>query len=109
LESRGVEVINAKNALEGALTIREFDGSIIRYDGFVVLDVVWLTRILKPLFSHKESKKFDGSVAIGDSSATRITLHDGSVICSWAKLKSEGILEPRLAHAFWPDGLSEHV
>lgn len=88
---------------------REFDGSLIRYDGFVVLDVVWLTIILKPLFSHKESRKFDGSVDIGGTHDTCITLRDGSEIRSWVKLKSEGILEPRLARAFWPNGLWEHV
>ncbi|CAN0443236.1 unnamed protein product, partial [Ectocarpus fasciculatus] len=37
-----IAVTNAKNALEGALSIREYDGSLIRHETFVFLDVVWL-------------------------------------------------------------------
>ncbi|CAM9835410.1 unnamed protein product [Ectocarpus sp. 6 AP-2014] len=109
LERRGVTVTNAKNALEGALSIREFDGSLIRHEKFIFLDVVWLARILKPLLNHKDQETFDGLVSLGDTGDARITLDDPSDIASWGRLKSQGVLEPRLAYAIWPNGLSEYV
>ncbi|CAM9921826.1 unnamed protein product [Ectocarpus fasciculatus] len=109
LERRGTTVTNAKNALEGALSIREFDGSLVRHEKFVFLDVVWLARILKPLLNHKDQETFDGRVNLGDTGDARITLDDSSDIASWDRLKKEGVLEPRLAYAMWPDGLSEYV
>ncbi|CAN0148410.1 unnamed protein product [Ectocarpus sp. 6 AP-2014] len=109
LERRGITVTNMMNALEGALSIREFDGSLVRHEKFVFLDVVWLSRILKPLLNHKDQRAFDGRVNLGDTGDTRITLHDQSDIASWSRLKNEGVLEPRLANAMWPDGLSKYV
>ncbi|CAN0527039.1 unnamed protein product, partial [Ectocarpus sp. 8 AP-2014] len=109
LERRGITVTNTMNALEGALSIREFDGSLVRHEKFVFLDVVWLSRILKPLLNHKDQRTFDGRVNLGDTGDTRITLHDQSDIDSWDRLKNEGVLEPRLANAMWPDGLSKYV
>ncbi|CAN0125253.1 unnamed protein product, partial [Ectocarpus sp. 12 AP-2014] len=47
LGKRGTTVINAENTLEGALSIRAFDGSLVCNEKFVFLDVVWLTIILK--------------------------------------------------------------
>ncbi|CAM9776838.1 unnamed protein product, partial [Ectocarpus sp. 12 AP-2014] len=38
LERRGITVTNTMNALEGALSIREFDGSLVRHEKFVFLD-----------------------------------------------------------------------
>lgn len=76
---------------------------------FVFLDVVWLARILKPLLNHKDEENFDGFVNIGDTGDARITLEAPSDIASWHRLKSEGILEPRLARVIWPVGLSEYV
>lgn len=46
---------------------------------------------------------------LGDTSDTQITLDDPGDIASWGRLKGEGILEPRLAKAMWPAGLSEYV
>ncbi|CAB1106422.1 unnamed protein product [Ectocarpus sp. CCAP 1310/34] len=109
LERRGITVTNAKNALEGSLSVREFDGSLVRHEKFVFLDVVWLARILKPLLNHKDQETFDGRVNLGDTGDTPITLDDPSDIKSWDRLKKEGVLEPRLAYAMWPDGLSEYV
>ncbi|CAN0218727.1 unnamed protein product, partial [Scytosiphon promiscuus] len=108
LDRRGITVTNAKNALEGALSIREFDGSIVRYKKYIFLDVVWLTRILKPLLNHKEEEDY-GVVHLGDAGDTCITLENEDDIASWGRLKSEGILEPRLARAMWPAGLSDYV
>ncbi|CAM9520201.1 unnamed protein product [Ectocarpus sp. 12 AP-2014] len=76
---------------------------------FVFLDVVWLARILKPMLNHKDEETFDGFVNLGDTGDTHITLEDPPDIASWWRLKNEGILEPRLADAMWPDGLSEYV
>ncbi|CAM9442278.1 unnamed protein product [Ectocarpus sp. 13 AM-2016] len=109
LARREITVTNAKNALEGALSIREFDGSLVRHETFVFLDVVWLARILKPLLNHKDEETFDGLVNLGDTGDTRVTLEDPLDMVSWFRLKNEGVLEPRLACALWPDGLSEHV
>ncbi|CAM9712409.1 unnamed protein product [Ectocarpus fasciculatus] len=109
LAKGGIAITNAKNALEGALSIREFDGSLVRHETFVFLDVVWLARILKPLLNHKDEETFDGFVNLGDTGDTKITLEGPSDIASWERLKSEGVLEPRLADAMWPNGLSEYV
>ncbi|CAM9811033.1 unnamed protein product, partial [Ectocarpus sp. 8 AP-2014] len=109
LERRGVTVTNAKNALEGALSIREFDGSLIRHEKFVSLDVVWLARILKPLLNHKDQETFDGLVSLGDTGDARITLDNPSDIDSWGRLRSQGVLEPGLAYAMWSNGLSKYV
>ena len=88
---------------------REFDGSLVRHETFVFLDVVWLAKILKPLLNHKDKETFDGRVKLGDTGDACITLHDNSDKDSWRRLKNEGILEPRLAHVMWPAGLSEYV
>ncbi|CAM9910467.1 unnamed protein product, partial [Ectocarpus sp. 12 AP-2014] len=109
LAKREITVVNAKNALDGALSIREFDGSLVRHETFVFLDVVWLARILKPLLNHKDGKTFDGLVNLGDAGDTRITLEDPLDIASWGRLRNEGVLDPRLAYAMWPHGLSEYV
>ncbi|CAN0283564.1 unnamed protein product [Ectocarpus sp. 12 AP-2014] len=109
LGRRGITVTNAENALEGALSIREFDGSLVPHEKFVFLDVIWLARILKPLLNHKDQEMFDGRVNLGDTGDTRITLDDSSDIASWDRLKNEGVLEPRLAYAMWPNGLSDYV
>ncbi|CAM9658573.1 unnamed protein product [Ectocarpus sp. 12 AP-2014] len=109
LAKRGVNITNAKNALEGALSIREFNGSLVRHETFVFLDVVWLARILKPLLNHKDEETFDGLVNLGDTGDTRVTLEDPPDIASWGRLKNQGVLEPRLARTMWPNGLSEYV
>eukprot|EP00752_Nemacystus_decipiens_P001249 g1247.t2 len=109
LAKKKVTVINPEHALEGALSIREFDGSLVRHETYVFLDVVWLARILKPLLNHKDEETFDGLVKLGDTGDTCITLHDEVDIASWGRLKNEGVLEPRLARAIWPVGLSEYV
>ncbi|CAM9864587.1 unnamed protein product [Ectocarpus fasciculatus] len=109
LARRGVSVTNASNALEGALSIREFDGSLVRHEMFIFLDVVWLARILKPLLNHKDEEMFDGLVSLGDTGDTHVTLDDPLDIASWGRLKNEGVLEPRLARVMWPNGLSEYV
>ncbi|CAM9391565.1 unnamed protein product [Ectocarpus fasciculatus] len=100
LEKRDSTVSNAENALEGALSIREFDGSLVRHDAFVFLE---------PLLNHKDEETFDGSVKLGDAGDARTTLDAPSDIVSWHRLKREGILEPRLAKAIWPAGLSDYV
>ncbi|CAN0426745.1 unnamed protein product, partial [Scytosiphon promiscuus] len=74
---------------------------------FVFLDVVWLARVLKPLLNHKDQESYNGSVKLGDTGDACITLRDPLDIALWNRLKGEGILEPRLAQAMWPAGLSE--
>ena len=88
---------------------REFDGSLVRHDTFIFLDVVWLARILKPLFNHKAGETFDGLVKLGDIGEERVILRDPLEIASWRRLEREGILEPKLARAMWPTGLSGYV
>ncbi|CAN0588867.1 unnamed protein product, partial [Laminaria digitata] len=75
---------------------------------YVFLYVVWLTIILKPILNHKATKRFDGTVLLGDIGDTGITLRDARHIHSWKRLREEGILEPELARVMWPD-LSAHV
>ena len=86
---------------------REHQGSLVRHETFVFLDVTWLARILKPLLNHRdEEDPFCGSVSLGD---TGITLVDDEHIASWKTLKDDGVLEPALANVLWPDGLCAHV
>ncbi|CAN0256450.1 unnamed protein product, partial [Scytosiphon promiscuus] len=72
LAKRGIAVTNPENALEGALSIREFDGSLVRHEMFIFLDVVWLARVLKPLLNHKDEESYNGSVKLGDTGDTCI-------------------------------------
>ncbi|CAM9841435.1 unnamed protein product [Scytosiphon promiscuus] len=112
LEKKGINVINAENALEGALSIREFDGSLVRHESFIFLDVLWLARVLKPLLNHKCKRRRNGSVFLGDAgdtSATAVNLVDEVHIRAWERLDRMGVLEPKLAHAMWPAGLSNYV
>lgn len=81
---------------------REFEGSLVRHETFVFLDVIWLTRILKPLFNHKDTERVDGSVILGSTGDTQTTLTEDRHIQSWNRLKKEGILEPELARVIWP-------
>ncbi|CAN0490599.1 unnamed protein product, partial [Laminaria digitata] len=74
-----------------------------RHETFVFLDVVWLTRILKPLLNHKETDRSDGTISLGDTGDTPIILEESRHIASWNKLKKDGILEPELARVMWPD------
>ena len=87
---------------------REFEGTVVRHATFVFLDVVWVTRILKPLFNHKETAPEAGKVFLGDTGDTRIVLEENRHIASWNRLKQDGILEPELAGILWPD-LSQYV
>ncbi|CAN0453728.1 unnamed protein product, partial [Laminaria digitata] len=94
--------MNAEHALEGALSIREFEGTVVRHETFLFLDVVWLTRILKPLLNHKDSERSDGSVFLGNTGEKGIVLTDERHIDSWQRFRDEGVLEPALARIMWP-------
>lgn len=86
---------------------REYEGSLVRHETYVFLDVMWLARILKPLLNHRDDEDpFCGSMSLGD---TGITLDDDEHIASWKRLKQDGVLEPALARVLWPNGLSDYV
>ncbi|CAN0315933.1 unnamed protein product [Ectocarpus sp. 6 AP-2014] len=107
LEGDGVSVVKPDHALEGALLIREHEGSLVRHETYVFLDVTWLAQILKPLLNHRDDEDpFCGDVFLGD---TGITLKEDKHIASWSRLKGHGVLEPSLARVLWPDGLSNYV
>ncbi|CAM9180095.1 unnamed protein product, partial [Ectocarpus fasciculatus] len=107
LEGDGISIVNPDHALEGALLIREHEGSLVRHKTYVFLDVTWLAQILKPLLNHRDDEDpFSGDVSLGD---TGITLKDDKHIASWNRLKEHGVLEPALARVLWPDGLSDYV
>ncbi|CAM9861472.1 unnamed protein product [Ectocarpus sp. 4 AP-2014] len=107
LEEDGVSIVNPDLALEGALLIREHEGSLVRHSTYVFLDVTWLAQILKPLLNHRDDEDpLRGDVSLGD---TGITLEDDKHIASWNRLKGHGVLEPELARVLWPDGLSDYV
>ena len=85
---------------------RAFEGSLVRHETYVFLDVTWLAKILKPLLNHRDDEDWCGNLSLGD---TGITLEYDEHITSWKRLKGHGILEPALARVLWPDGLSEYV
>lgn len=76
---------------------REFEGTLVRHEEYIFLDVTWLATILKPLLNHKDVTLFDGSVSLGDLGEFFITLAGGKDIRSWNRLRKDGILEPKLA------------
>lgn len=80
----------------------------MRHEAYVFLDVSWLASILKPLLNHKEKEGYDGSVRLGDTGDTRISLTEERHITSWRRLKTQGVLEPDLANVMWP-GLADYV
>lgn len=85
---------------------REHQGSVVRNDTFVFLDVTWLAKILKPLLNHRDKEGFRGNLSLGD---TGITLDTDEQVASWKRLKENGVLELGLARVLWPDGLSDYV
>ena len=85
---------------------REHEGSLVRHETYVFLDVTWLAKILKPLLNHRDNEDFDGILSLGD---TGITLEDDEHISSWSRFKEHGLLEMALARVLWPDGLSDYV
>ncbi|CBJ29670.1 LRR-GTPase of the ROCO family, putative pseudogene [Ectocarpus siliculosus] len=107
LQGDGGSIVNPDHAVEGALLIREHEGSLVRHETYVFLDVTWLTQSLKPLLNHRDDEDpFCGDVSLGD---TGITLKEDKHIASWNRLKGNGVLEPSLARVLWPDGLSNYV
>ncbi|CAM9686810.1 unnamed protein product [Ectocarpus fasciculatus] len=107
LAGDGVSIVNPDDALEGALLIREHEGSLVRHSTYVFLDVTWLAKILKPLLNHRDDEDpFCGDLSLGD---TGITLTEDKHIASWNRLKENGVLEPELARVLWPDDLSDYV
>lgn len=86
---------------------REHEGSLIRHETYVFLDVMWLAKILKPLLNHRDDKDpFSGRLSLGD---TGITLDGEKRIASWKRFKQTGVLEPALAGVLWPGGLCDYV
>ena len=86
---------------------REYEGSLVRHETYVFLDVTWLAKILKPLLNHKDEEvPFSGSLSLGD---TGITLDGVEDIASWTRFRQTGVLEPELAGVLWPGGLCDYV
>lgn len=86
---------------------REHEGSLVRHETYIFIDVTWLATILKPLLNHRDDvDPVDGSICLGD---THITFEDDSHIASWNRLKEQGILETGLAQIMCPNGLSNYV
>ncbi|CAM9664047.1 unnamed protein product [Ectocarpus sp. 4 AP-2014] len=106
LKEDGVTVMNPDHALEGALSIREHEGSLVRHETYVFMDVTWLAKILKPLLNHREDEDFFGSLSLGD---TGITLDEQEDKASWQRFKQTGVLKPELAGLLWPGDLCDYV
>lgn len=86
---------------------REHEGSLIRHETYVFLDVTWLAKILKPLLNHRDDEDpFSGRLSLGD---TGITLDGEKDIASWKRFRQTGVLEPALAGVLWPGGLCDYV
>eukprot|EP00752_Nemacystus_decipiens_P006981 g6262.t1 len=103
VRERSLSVPNPTSAFEGALTIREHEGTVLSVGTYVFLDVDWLAKVLEPVLNHK---------GIEDGTGAR-TFGDVEVIEQWQeyslrKLQDEGILEQRLAAFLWP-GYTKHV
>lgn len=71
---------------------REYEGDLVVYGSFVVLDVQWLATILKPLCSHKQ-------MSMGEVNLGGITVKPSPRL---NRLVDSGILEPKLAAELWP-------
>lgn len=63
---------------------------------------------MKPLLNHKDTEADDGSVFLGDTGDTCITLVDVGHITSRNRQNSQGILEPELADVVGP-GVADYV
>ncbi|CAM9943033.1 unnamed protein product [Pylaiella littoralis] len=63
---RTAAVSNKDSAFEGALWISDFAGHTLRIDGGdgIFLDVVWLSKVLKPILNHKlKDETFDNDLS----------------------------------------------
>lgn len=50
---------------------REHQGSLVRHETYVFLDVTWPAKILKPLLNHKDDEDpLCGSLSLGDTGIT---------------------------------------
>lgn len=85
---------------------REHQGSVVRHETYVFLDVTWLARILKPLLNHRDDEDSFGSISLGD---TGITLDRGRHKASWKRFKKTGVLELALTRVLWPGNLADYV
>ncbi|CAN0286004.1 unnamed protein product [Ectocarpus sp. 12 AP-2014] len=99
----GLSVPNPTSALEGALTIREYEGTVLSVGTYMFLDVDWLAKVLEPVLNHKGIEDKGGAHVFGDVEVTERWQK-----LSLRKLEDEGILEQRLAAFLWP-GYTEHV
>lgn len=98
----------AVTVLPRLIAHRESEGSLVRHENFVFLDVTWLVTIVKPLLNHKDTENRDGDVCLGEMGDSIVTLEKHEDIRSWNRLKREGVLEPELAVVIWPK-LSKYV
>lgn len=73
--------------------VRAYEGSLVVYGSFVIVDVQWLATVLKPLCSHKD-------MSMGEVNLGGITVRPGPRV---ERLVKDGILEPKLAEELWPD------
>lgn len=89
------------------LSLREFEGYLVRRDSYVFLDVVWLAEVLKPLFCHKR-RELNGKIFL-DIGNCPIVLSKRREKQAWKRLEKEGVLEHELSEVLWPEGLSRHV
>ncbi|CAM9529127.1 unnamed protein product [Ectocarpus sp. 6 AP-2014] len=93
LKRGGHEMEATEHALDGAISIMAYEGSLVVYGSFVIVDVQWLATVLKPLCSHKD-------MSMGEVNLGGITVRPGPRV---ERLVKDGILEPKLAEELWPD------
>ncbi|CAN0360623.1 unnamed protein product, partial [Discosporangium mesarthrocarpum] len=79
---------------------REYEGSVLRSDSHVFLDVTWLAEVLHRLLNLKGSETDDdtGIVRYGDRE-----LEKDSHKTSLGRLEERGILDPSFAYFLWGD------
>eukprot|EP00752_Nemacystus_decipiens_P017775 g15937.t1 len=86
-----------RDAMDGAIELRAFSGTVISHDIFVVLDVMWLAGVLKPILDHRGvSTNRKGEWVFANREITSLTLRAKA-----EELIRLGILRRDFARFLW--------
>eukprot|EP00752_Nemacystus_decipiens_P013632 g12085.t2 len=86
-----------RHSMDGAIELKAFSGTVISHDVFVVLDVRWLSGVLKPILDHRGITRNEMGVKVFAGRELN-TSH----LLTWAsELVGRGVLRKGFARFLW--------
>ncbi|CAN0271655.1 unnamed protein product [Ectocarpus sp. 12 AP-2014] len=95
----GTSVAATDTAMSDSILIRKWEGGLVEYGSYVLLDVEWFATVLDPLFCHKRDSY--GKIDLGGIRVTDVDSLD--------RLDEEHVFEPQLAEELWGPELAPHL